>query len=418
MDDLEQLRRRLSLAVLASALGCTSDGAATEAAPQAVAVAAPKSGEPGESATGDPRETSKTGGMASVVQAARDKAAAAELARIEAAKPKVDAAAVCEVALDKVKAMAEASLAAGDELGCPRRTSTTGTTGKYSGYVLAVPQTQTLRDGGDEDNCCYRRMRPPVRGRPYRVDGSLRLPSFGIGARRSQPRVVSSQMRAAAAGWLHDAREELASVAAFQRAAIELAAVSAPRQLIATCHVAAEQERRHAALCLTIAEGLADRTLCLGPAPKVEARHPDLLQLLLHTFEEGCVGETIAAVVARRSARGASASIGATLLEIADDEAEHAALAWRTLAWGLPRLSASERSTLFDLAARCIEVPLAREDRAEESATAATHGRLPTQTQAQISTDVCRRVIRPLLQQLRRGLHPAPSLWTERAQST
>src|SRR5436190_13763000 len=51
---------------------------------------------------------------------------------------------------------------------------------------------------------------------------------------------------------------------------------------------------------------------------------------------EGCIGETVAALEAREAlARASDPAVRAVLARIARDEARHAELAWRTVAWAL-----------------------------------------------------------------------------------
>ena len=53
-------------------------------------------------------------------------------------------------------------------------------------------------------------------------------------------------------------------------------------------------------------------------------------------MREGCVGETVAAVVASEQlARATDPAVRAALARIAADEARHAELAWRTVSWAV-----------------------------------------------------------------------------------
>jgi demethoxyubiquinone hydroxylase (CLK1/Coq7/Cat5 family) len=148
--------------------------------------------------------------------------------------------------------------------------------------------------------------------------------------------------------WLRDARMEHASVTSFLRAALELRGVGAPATLVDACARAAHDERRHAAMCLDLAQRLSGRALQLGPLPEPVARPGGLAAVLCRTFTEGCVAETIAAhLAACAAARTDDPRIRSVLTQIADDEADHAALAWTTLGWGLPRLPAAAREAFF-----------------------------------------------------------------------
>src|SRR5262249_26143628 len=60
----------------------------------------------------------------------------------------------------------------------------------------------------------------------------------------------------------------------------------------------------------------------------------DLAMFVRTLVREGCVGETIAAIEARIEHEDESdPAVRAALATIADDEARHAELAWRTVAW-------------------------------------------------------------------------------------
>jgi len=296
----------------------------------------------------------------------------------------------CDVVVDRRKAAAGAEGMGTADHDCPARND---------GLRLDEGATGLLRAADDDDNCCYEEFRRPVRGRPYTVNGAPQLPDFVVRSTAGRPALRTGARRRVAAGWLHDAREELASVAAFERAALELAAVEAPRGLIDACFVAAAQEQRHATLCLSIAEEFAERSLRLGSPPAVKARRLSLLALLLETFEAGCTGEAIAAAIAGRSARGASDRIRLTLLEIAADETEHAALAWRTLAWGLPRMTLSERAEFFAAAAALRVAPPASVVGNANGKLDPAHGRMTAAAQSQVAADVWTHVIGALLHQ-------------------
>lgn len=63
---------------------------------------------------------------------------------------------------------------------------------------------------------------------------------------------------------------------------------------------------------------------------------PDLASIAAATVIEGCIGETLAAALASAQLDQASdPEVRAALQRIADDEARHAELAWRTVTWAL-----------------------------------------------------------------------------------
>ncbi|HVY48495.1 MAG TPA: ferritin-like domain-containing protein, partial [Minicystis sp.] len=63
---------------------------------------------------------------------------------------------------------------------------------------------------------------------------------------------------------------------------------------------------------------------------------PSLAAFAAATAREGCVGETVSAIVAAEQLAAATdPAVRAVLTEIAADEARHAELAWRAVAWAL-----------------------------------------------------------------------------------
>ena len=154
------------------------------------------------------------------------------------------------------------------------------------------------------------------------------------------------------------ARLEHASVAAFGRAAAQLMELGAPLDLVEGCHRAALDEVRHARLAYALADGLLGGTttflgLDVPPTPA-----STLWDVAREALLEGCIGEGSAAAEAKVAAGRAREDIAKVLEVIADDEARHAALAWKTLRWVLlqdptlaPRLERLFRQRLADVCA-------------------------------------------------------------------
>jgi hypothetical protein len=187
------------------------------------------------------------------------------------------------------------------------------------------------RTAAGEYTCCYtwESSCPRPVGRPHR-DGAHAV----VAGVRGLPRELPPE----AAAWLEDALGEHASIAAFARAAQELLAVGAPAELVAGCQRAALDEVRHARACLGIASRLAGVRLAFGPLAPLAPRAPSLARLAADTFVEGCVEETLGAVIAeRRLAAERDPRVRGVLRMRARDEARHAALAWRTVAWAAAR---------------------------------------------------------------------------------
>src|SRR5690606_30156979 len=147
--------------------------------------------------------------------------------------------------------------------------------------------------------------------------------------------------------WVEDARMEHASIAAFERATLELMAMAAPPELLGEVQLAAADEVAHAQRCFGLAARFSGRQREPGPLASLEPRvlglaadagpeqaRTDWIRLTLDTFVEGCVGETIATLTARRALRRCEdPATRATLEQIVDDEGRHAGLAWRTIRW-------------------------------------------------------------------------------------
>lgn len=293
--------------------------------------------------------------------------------------------------------------------GCPDQIAPTHSPARS----LLADVTETIRKV-DPEACCYRSL--VRKGRPYVDAGVMHRPGFRIGARRdaTEPdvdpgiaRLDPAVRRRVAAGWLSDAREEASAVAAFERAALELIDVGAPSALVSACREAADDERRHAWICLDIASRYAGRKLALTGGPRPRARARDPWRVLWDAFIGGAVAETAAALVAARCAARSSAPLRDALARIADDETRHAELAWTTLAWGLPRLSAADRARFFSLArghrASDRESPPTRAHRPETEPEAG-HGRMSREERAAAVAEVWERIAIPMLGWLERSL--------------
>lgn len=152
---------------------------------------------------------------------------------------------------------------------------------------------------------------------------------------------------AAGRAWAEVALEEHASVAAFARHVLELMAVGAPMELICAATTAQLDEVRHTRLALNLARHLG-ADVCIGPLPTELPPRTELFDILCAVARDGCIGETLSAIeCAIALERTHDPEIQRVLREIVADEAEHAALAWRTLAWGLPKLDEAKRAEVL-----------------------------------------------------------------------
>jgi hypothetical protein len=111
----------------------------------------------------------------------------------------------------------------------------------------------------------------------------------------------------------------------------------------------------------------------------------------------------VAAACLRRAASEAQdPALAAALARMADDEGDHAALAWQTLAWALERAGAPVRAAVLALAER---LSPAHDDAAlpePASAIRRGHGRLTPSAQARVRREAWSGVITPLLADLTR----------------
>jgi len=146
---------------------------------------------------------------------------------------------------------------------------------------------------------------------------------------------------------------EAASVPAFAQLAAELEAHGAPSRLAAGARRALVDERRHASLVGDLARAFGGRALPVDVEP-MPLR--SLAAIALDNAVEGCVRETMGAVLAAKQARLApDRALGEALARIATDERRHANLAWAIDAWVRPRLSPAERDAVGRARAAAID---------------------------------------------------------------
>jgi hypothetical protein len=230
---------------------------------------------------------------------------------------------------------------------------------------------------------------PPSVRRPFLVGRSLRKSELTDRGDWLPPRPLpsargldSTTARALARDWLRDAAEEHASIAAFARFTLHLLSVGAPPDLVLASQKAARDEVRHAEACFALARRYGGKSL--GPAPLSldGAMTPmDLADIAALTAEEGCVGETLGALLAEELlSRDLDPVVHSTLARanLAADEARHAELAWSFVAWAVKRGGDPVRRAVAGAIARAVEHTLAMPVRAHEGIDLAAwraHGR-------------------------------------------
>lgn len=293
----------------------------------------------------------------------------------------------------------------GELVTCPSRPEAKSHLDRLGIVTYEVKSDGTRKDG----ECCYdAEATPSCEGRPYLIDEVARTALFvraGGHGRWSAAEVkatrvndLDSDLRAVlAAEWTRDALFEHASVASFGRFALELMAVGAPADLVEEAHRAALDEVRHARLCFALASAYAGEAIAPGVFPfegrvEIEA---DLASVAARTAKEGCIGETIAAsIAAEQLASAEDPAVRSVLAVIAEDEARHAELAWRTVAWAVREGGAPVRA-----AVEAVFAGLGRGDaRAPEGAhdaRLAAHGRLSGKALSEVAARAIDDVVRP-----------------------
>ena len=202
-----------------------------------------------------------------------------------------------------------------------------------------------------------------TKGRILRINGRSVLPRVKARGRSTAAvravykaslwqRVVLTRL------WLVSARMEFASVFAFRRLALWLDAVEAPPTLVERCWAAAEDERLHTGLCLSLAERLSGVAWSLSePEDWASQRDLSLERLAAGSLLDGAFAEGVAAETAALASRLAQdGEVRTTLARIAQDEARHSELGWDIVRWcvdhGGPPVVQAVRRAADSLAAR------------------------------------------------------------------
>jgi hypothetical protein len=208
--------------------------------------------------------------------------------------------------------------------------------------------------------CCYVFCTGGCCGRAFVIGGQARLAAIEARSDWSAPGCDGEDgldpitRRALADAWQQDARMEHASIASFARFTLELLGFGAPPELVAGAQQASLDEIEHARLCFALASRFANAPV--GPGA-LEVSGSELSRSLAEsavaTLEEGCIGETIAALTAREElARASDPFVRGALETIARDEERHAELAWRFVAWAVRRGGSEVREAVRSALAR------------------------------------------------------------------
>jgi hypothetical protein len=236
-----------------------------------------------------------------------------------------------------------------------------------TGHFSANETSQRRKD--DPNTCCYvsfdgcarhsqiRRPNVVVRGRPLRDVAGDAVLADSVPSKGWARAVELAPNPDEVAFWLESATAEHASVAEFARLSLALLALGAPAELVADVHRAALDEVEHASTCFSIASRFAGREL--GPGPLDVSRalataSASLEELVECTVRDGCIGEGAAAIELETIARAhAGEPFARDVMKMGDDEARHAELAWRILAFALAKDEAATlRAAVAGLAPR------------------------------------------------------------------
>lgn len=183
-----------------------------------------------------------------------------------------------------------------------------------------------------------------VVGRPY-WDG---------GVQRQAPVLASAAVAGAshperAAAWTLAGAGEHASVAAFARLSLQLMALGAPTSLLHDVHQAALEEVKHAEQCWELARLFGGAELAPGAFPFETSPNTSitLAELAAAAVREGCLAETLGAHVLSVAAEHApEPAVRAALIAMAAEEARHAVLSFRIVAWALRSGDASVHASV------------------------------------------------------------------------
>ncbi|MBZ5707841.1 ferritin-like domain-containing protein [Nannocystis pusilla] len=297
--------------------------------------------------------------------------------------------------------------AACDEV-CEQGWANTAATGDpFCSYVELIVQCGPDPMPAVPGQCCYFIAHGDgmvCEGRPFMVAGegrvapTIRRGDWGGAMQPSLAGLNDATCLALADLWGAAAADEHASVAAFARFALQLLAVGAPAALIDGAQRAMADEIAHARACYALAGAYAGCPMGPGRLDMSEViGESDLPALAAAAVREGCVGETLAALVAQVAAiQARDHAVRSALKQIAVDEGRHAQLAWRFVQWALGRSPAVREAVRDAFAAALREPVTARPWPAEaDPEMLRAHGRLSPEEQITLCRDALAGVVGP-----------------------
>lgn len=209
---------------------------------------------------------------------------------------------------------------------------------------------------------------------------------------RTSPPIARTPARAPGLGALFAAIGQIkdASVAAFHRLSRELAAFNAPVRLVRSARRAAFDEMRHARAMNKLARmhGAEPTRVDAG-----ELRTRSFDEMAFENAMEGCVRQTWDAALARWAGEHAvDEVVRFEMARIARDQTEHTTLAWRVLAWAMPRITPATRDRLRR-AMKATVSALSAELHQEPAADAVQAGVLPNASAARAMFERMRETV-------------------------
>jgi hypothetical protein len=262
--------------------------------------------------------------------------------------------------------------------------------------------------GGPEfenGQCCYAFCTGACCGRPLIIDGSARVAPVVRRSDWTAPVLDGTVLdgldlairRAIADEWLADAPMEHASIASFARFTMDLLAFGAPSDLVEDAQRAGLDEVAHTRLCFGIASLYSGGPKGPGQLNLAGVRPSGtLVEAALSALNEGCIGETTAALLASDRARATElAELRAAYERIAVDESRHAELAFRFVAWAIAE-GGDDVSDAVSAAVAALAVP-AKLAHASGDAILRAHGRLAEAEIRDVERRAMSEVIAPCL---------------------
>ncbi len=257
-----------------------------------------------------------------------------------------------------------------------------------------------------ESACCWVVAGSCRVGRPFTIDGEARHAAVRTASRVDWTRpgppldntLSEEQRRLIGECWLRDAQSEHASVASFARFTLQCLALGAPVDLVMAAQKATQEEIEHARLSFGLAARYLGQTYeptALDVSGALDAT--DWLSVTLAVVSEGCIAETVSAVLLT-GARDAALDphVKNVLSRLVDEELAHAELAWKFLTWALtaaPHL-AERVSAVFAKAESHIGLGELHHDGPNDAMLRA-HGCLPRDELRQLARQALAEVVRP-----------------------